>query len=174
MSDFDPARKLVMAKFKTVLGHSLPAGTPLAIAAEPAARGEVDEAMARRLHAGGIAIYADDFRPTPVESAEQARTREAAEIVERAEAADDDSGEGLTLDEIPADLIAWQADDEGTGKKAGATVTKSDLLVIAERENVAVETDDNKADLQRKIVLNRAALAANGAGEVPHTEVIGS
>ena len=65
MSKFDPDRKLVMAKFKTVLGHSLPAGTPLLLAAEPAAAGEIDEAMARRLQnvlaMKRLALSSDEF-----------------------------------------------------------------------------------------------------------------
>lgn len=145
--NFDPQRRLVMATFKTVLGHSLPAGTPLAIVEEPTARGEVDEAMARRLWNGRNAIYAEDARPTPVETPDQHRTRMAVEALREA-------GDGEVV--VP-DLIVWQADDERTGKKAGAPVTKADLLDIAEREGVVVETDDNKPDLIRKITVARAA-----------------
>jgi hypothetical protein len=73
MNDFDPTRRIVMAKFKTVLGHSLPAGTPLAIVEEPSARGEVDEAMARRLFAAKIAVYAaPGWRPRRCATPDQA------------------------------------------------------------------------------------------------------
>lgn len=155
MSDFDPARKLVMAKFKTVLGHSLPAGAELTIAAEPSARGEVDEALARRLHAGRIAVYAEDFRPTPVESKEA----EAARLLAGGTASPD-----FTEGAIEGDQIEVQDD---------LRVSNKDLRAIAEREGVAVESDDNKADLQRKIMEARAARAPE-PGEAPHTEVIGS
>ncbi|MEJ7831340.1 MAG: hypothetical protein WKF79_00360 [Nocardioides sp.] len=148
---FDPKRRLVMATFKTVLGHNLPAGTPLVIVGEePAASGEVDEAMARRLHASGVATYVEDARPTPVETPEQERARLAHEALR-------DAPEGGDLDLLVSnDLQVWAADDSETGKKAGDRVTKADLLVIAEREGARVETDDNKPDLQRKIMLRRA------------------
>lgn len=170
MSKFDPARKLVMAKFKTVGGHNLNRGAPLIIAAEPAAAGEVDEAMARRLFAGGQAIYADEFRPTPVESKEA----EAARLLGGQTASPDLTEteiEGTQI-EVQADLVTWQADDDALGKKAGQKITKDDLLAIAEREEVAVESDDNKADLQRKIMEGRAARAP-ATDEAPHTEIIG-
>lgn len=155
MSKFDPARKLVIAKFKTVLGHSLTAGTPLTIADEPSARGEVDEALARRLHAGGIAVYAEDFHPTPIESKEA----EAARLLDGGTASPD-----LTEGKIDEPQIEVQDD---------LTVSNKDLRAIAEREGIAVESDDNKADLQRKIMEGRAARAP-ATDEAPHTEVIGS
>lgn len=154
MSDFDPARKLVMAKFKTVLGYSLPAGTPLTIAAEPEGRAQIDEAMARRLHAGGIAVYAEDFRPTPVESKEA----EAARLLDGGTASPD-----LTEGEIDPPQIEVQDD---------LRVSNSKLRQIAADENVAVESDDNKTDLQRKIMEARAARAP-ASDEAPHTEIIG-
>ena len=146
---FDPSRRLVMATFRTVLGHGLNAGTPLTIVDEPSARGEVDEKLAQRLYAGRIATYAEDFRPTPVETPEMAKRRQAVEAVREAP-----KGE-ITMD----DLEVWQEDDEETGKKKGQKVTKDDLLTIARRESVEIETDDNKADLIRKITINRAGPA---------------
>lgn len=143
MSDFDPARRLVMAKFKTVLGHSLPAGTPLAIVEEPKVSGEVDEAMARRLFNGRLAVYADDFQPTPVETPEQEKARIAAETVQRNEAAvvaAEAAGDEPPALEVPEDL----------------NVTNAKLREIAAEEGVAVESDDNKADLQTKILAARA------------------
>lgn len=149
---FDPKRRLVMASFKTVLGHNLPAGTPLAIVEEPSARGEVDEAMARRLFASGVAGYEDEVHATPVETPDQERNRLA---LERLREGGDDPDSLAATD----DLVIWQADDEETGKKAGAKVTNDDLRVIAAREGAVVETDDNKADLTRKIMEVRAARA---------------
>lgn len=137
MSDFDPARRLTIARFKTVGGHPLPVGTALTIVAEPAKPGEVDEALARRLFASGIAVYAEDYRPTPVETTEA----QAARII--TEAAD--------LDEAAGDQIEVQAD---------LRVSNSALRQIAADEGVAVEGDDNKSDLQRKIMEGRAARAA--------------
>ncbi len=152
---FDPKRRLVMASFKTVLGHNLPAGTPLIIAEEPTALGEVDEGMARRLHASGVATYAEDARPTPVETPEQERARLAAEALR-------DAPVGSDLGLVPSDdLVTWQADDKETGKKAGDRVTKVDLIAIAEREGVVIETDDNKPDLIRKIMAKRAGAFDN-------------
>lgn len=146
---FDPKRRLVMASFKTVLGHNLPAGTPLAIVDEPAAPGEVDEALARRLFASKLAGYDDEVYATPVETPEAERNRLALEALR------DGGTDALATD----DLLVWAADDAETGKKAGQKVTKDDLLVIAAREGVVVETDDNKPDLQRKILERRASLA---------------
>ena len=147
---FDPSRRLVMATFKTVLGHNLPAGTALAIVEEPSARGEVDEAMARRLFNGRNAVYAEDARPTPVETPEQEKARLAIEALR-------DARDG---DVVMPDLLVWQADDAEAKKKAGAKVTKDDLILIAKREGVLVETDDNKPYLIRKITERRAAAAS--------------
>lgn len=82
---FDPARPLVMAQFRTVLGHGLNAGTALTVTDEPSAAGEVDEALARRLWNGGLAMYADEARPTPVETPEQEQARLATEASRSAE-----------------------------------------------------------------------------------------
>lgn len=153
--NFDPKRRLVMASFKTVLGHSLPAGTPLVISDEPTARGEVDEAMARRLHTSGVAGYADEARPTPVETPEQERARLAREALIEAPAGTD--AELVATD----DLTVWLVDDAETGKKAGDRVTNADLLAVAKREGVTVEGDDNKPDLQRKIMAHRAGAFDN-------------
>lgn len=142
MSDFDPSVPLTMAKFKTVHGHNLNAGTALVIAASPVASGEVTEDMARRLYLSGAAVPADDFRPTPVETPVQEAARLAksnAALAEEAEAL----GVEPPLPEIPADL----------------QVTKARLLEIAAEEEVAVESDDNKPDLQAKIIAARAAKA---------------
>ena len=149
---FDPQRRLVMATFKTVLGHNLPSGTPLVIAEEPSARGEVDEAMARRLFNSRNAVYAEDARPTPVETPEQEKARKAAEALRSLSAGDDPV--------VMPDLLVWPADDQETGKKAGQKVTKDDLIAISKREDVSIETDDNKPDLIRKITERRAAKSA--------------
>jgi hypothetical protein len=146
---FDPKRRLVMATFKTVLGHNLPAGTALTITDEPSARGEVDEALARRLYASSNAVYAEDHRPTPVETPEQEKARLAREALR----------DGGPADELtPTDDLVVHPDGH---PKAGKKVTKDDLLEIAGREGVTVETDDNKPDLQRKIMEARAGSAAN-------------
>ena len=46
------------------------------------------------------------------------------------------------------------------------------LRLIAGREGAAIESDDNKADLQRKIIEGRASRAPD-SGQAPDTEVIG-
>lgn len=148
---FDPRRPIVMATFKTVLGHNLPAGTPLTIVEEPTAKGEVDEAMARRLFASRNAVYREDARPTPVETPEAEKARLAAEALRDAAGTE---GEGQLVPQ--EDLVSWQADDEELGTKAGDRVTNDHLRAIAARERVVVEGDDNKADLQRKIMEGRA------------------
>ena len=76
-------------------------------------------------------------------------------------AAETDPATGIAIytGDIPEDLIRWQVADKETGKAAGAAVTKADLLAIAAREGVAVESDDNKASLQAKIAAARAAAA---------------
>lgn len=146
---YDPTRRLVMATFKTVHGHGLPAGTFLTLASEPAKAGEVDEDTARLLWNKKAAVYEEDHRPTPVETPQQ----EAARIV-TAVVADPDAPV-----ETPADLVTWQQDDDEVLKKAGDRVTVVDLRLIAGREGVTVETDDNKGDLIAKIVAARAAKA---------------
>lgn len=166
MSDFDPKRQLVMASFRTVLGHNLNRGARLSIVEKPEAAGEVDLAMAQRLHGGGIAVYAEDFRPTPVETPDQAAARQAAVNLREVEQAEQAAASGEGRVKVPElqvteDLMVWQQDDEETGKKAGQKVTKEDLIVIAGREEVVVEGDDNKPDLQRKIMEVRAARLAN-------------
>lgn len=140
MSDFDPARKLIMAKFKTVHGHGLGIGTPLAVVASPSLRAEVDEAMARRLWKSGVAVYAEDFRPTPVETKEQ----EAARLT----AVEAPAGEPETAIEV--DHFEVQDD---------LRVTNDKLRQIAADEGVELESDDNKADMQIKIMRARAARA---------------
>lgn len=162
MSKFDPALPLIMATFKTVDGFPVTAGTPLVIVETPAKSGEVTEMMAKRLWAKGTAVYADDFRPTPVETDDQARAREASEALAAATPPASDGDAGLTdaTDILaPDDLVTWQADDDALGKKAGQPVTRADLIAIAERETVAIESDDNKPAIIRKIVEHRAAQA---------------
>lgn len=149
---FDPKRRLVMATFKTVLGHSLPAGTTLTVVEEPTQRGEVDEALAARLYNSKNAVYFEDARPTPVETPDQERARLAREALR-----DSPADDVVATD----DLVVWQDDDAETGKKAGQKVTNDDLRVIAAREGAVVETDDNKGDLRRKIMEARAARAVD-------------
>lgn len=55
------------------------------------------------------------------------------------------------------DLVKWQADDADAAKQAGESVTNDDLRLIAKREGAAIESDDNKESLQRKIMAHRAA-----------------
>lgn len=149
---FDPAKPLVMAAFRTVNGHGLNAGNPILVSVEPAAFGEVDEATARRLWLSGAAVYQEDHRPTPVETPEQEKARLAAEALR-----DADGG-----DVVMPDLQVWAEDDRETGKKAGARVTRDDLIAVAAREGVPVEPGDTKADLARKITAHRAqALVVN-------------
>lgn len=161
MSDFDPAVPLTMAKFKTVHGFNLNAGTKLVVTDTPTQRGEVTPAMARRLFNAGVAIPTDDFRPTPVESEDEAKAREAREAL--ADALVETPGADGSTDVIdedvvaPDDLLIWQEDDAETGKKAGQKVTNDDLRTIASREGAIVETDDNKPSLIRKIIENRAS-----------------
>lgn len=153
MSDFDPARKLIMAKFKTVHGHGLGVGTPLAVVASPTLRAEVDEAMARRLWKSGAAVYAEDFRPTPVETKEQEAARLTA--VEAPAPVADASAIEVDHFEIQDDL----------------RVTNDKLRQIAEDEGVELESDDNKADMQIKIMRARAARAGD-ADAAPDVEPI--
>lgn len=70
-----------------------------------------------------------------------------------------DGGVAIYTGDVPEDLIRWQVADKETGKKAGAAVTVADLRIIAAREGVTVEGDDNKASLQAKIAAARAAAA---------------
>lgn len=147
MSSFDPTRNLVMASAKTVLGHAMTLGNPLKIVEEPAAAGEVDEAMARRLHASKLAVYQEDLSATPVESPEQERNRLSLEALRES---------GGTNELTPtSDLLVHPAETPKAGKK----VTKDDLIEIAGLEGVVVETDDNKPDLIRKITEARASRA---------------
>lgn len=173
---FDPKRRLVMASFKTVLGHNLPAGFPLAIVEEPSARGEVDEALARRLHSSKVAVYAEEAHATPVETPEQERARLAAEALRDAPA---DQPDALTATD---DLVVWQENDRALNRRKGDKVTNADLRAIAAREGVVVEGDDNKADLTRKIMERRAQAAVvngtnaetDGAGTQGDTAAQGS
>lgn len=154
MSEFDPARTLIMTKFKTVHGFRPHVGSPLEIVAEPSKEGEVTEAMARRLWKSGIAVYAEDFRPTPVATPEQ----EAAALVAERDAAIEDGQDAadVPLSSIPDDL----------------NVTNAKLHEIAKDEGVDVESDDNKASLQRKIIEHRASRAPDPT-VAPDVPVIG-
>lgn len=150
----DTSRSLVMTRFKTVLGHNIGAGQPVTVVAEPSGRGEIDKALAERLFAGGLIAYAEDHRPTPVETPAQERARLAAEALR-----DSDSNEITPTD----DLVTWQADDAETGKRAGQKVTNSDLLAIAKREGALIESDDNKPDMIAKIMTHRASKAGTAS-----------
>lgn len=163
MSKFDPTRQLIMGTFKTVSGFNIPQGTPLFIVETPAKTGEVTEDMARLLWNRKIAVYDDDYRPTPVETDEQARTREAVGALADAGAvveSEDLGGDDLTSELVaPADLVTWQDDDVDLGKKAGDRVTKEDLLTIAFREEVVLTDESTKPVIIRQIVEHRAAQA---------------
>jgi len=74
MSKFDPTKPLVMARFNTVGGFALAAGDPITIVEEPKNRGEVTAETAERLF-GSTFVYADQARPTPVESPQDAARR---------------------------------------------------------------------------------------------------
>ena len=161
MSKFDKSRPLVMKSFRTVHGHNLNVGARLTLVeGEPSAPGEVDDVMAERLWAGGIAIYEDQARPTPVETPEQEKARLAVEALRDQRDAELRGDEDAVL-AAPADLVTWQQDDAETGKKEGDRVTRADLVVIAGREGVDVDNGDHKPDLIRKITERRAA----GTGE---------
>lgn len=175
MTDFNPDTTLVMARRKSVNGHYLNAGRALVITKKPSAPGEVDQDTARLLFNKGIAIPADQVKPTPVETKEQEAARLRAEaaraekVMPQTTAATsssdggpaDDAGEGEALVLEPqADLITWQADDAEAKAKKGDRVTNDHLRLIAGRESVLIETDDNKTDLQQKIMAARAERAA--------------
>lgn len=157
----DRNRRLVMATAKTVLGHALPVGHPITIVDEPAGPGEVDEAMATRLHASKLAGYQDELHATPVETPEQERNRLALEALR--DARGNDGHTDTNLFTPTDDLNTWPADDAETGAKAGDRVTNGHLRTIAAREGALVEGDDNKADLQRKIMERRAQLAVDNS-----------
>src|SRR3546814_4517152 len=105
MSKFDPTRQLIMAVFKTVDGFNVPQGTPLFIVETPAKTGEVTEDMARLLWNRKIAVYNDDYRPTPVETEEQTRAREASVALADAGAVVVES-EDLGGDDLTGELVA--------------------------------------------------------------------
>jgi hypothetical protein len=73
---FDPTKPIVMARFQTVGGHAMGAGDPLKIVDEPKDAGEVDLDTATRLWSTGTFVYADQARPTPVESPQDAARRQ--------------------------------------------------------------------------------------------------
>lgn len=159
---FDPKRPLVMATAKTVLGHALPVGQPLTIVEEPTEAGQVDEAMARRLHASKLAGYMDELHATPVETPEQEKNRLALEAVREARRP------GVAEFTPTADLVTFP---EGH-PKAGKKVTKDDLVEIAASEGAVVPSSAKVADLQLAIMEARASRAVanetnaetNGAG----------
>lgn len=178
MTDFNPKTPLVMARRKSVNGHYLNAGRALVITKKPEAAGEVDQDTARLLFDKGIAIPADQVKPTPVETKEQEaarlqreKAREEKRLSQTEAATSDSDGEPSGQGETPpagdppmiepqADLVAWQADDAEAKAKKGDRVTNDHLRLIAGREEVVIETDDNKTDLQQKIMAARAARAA--------------
>lgn len=156
MTDQSKNPPLVMARRKSVGGHYLNAGTPLVITAKPSAPGEVTQAVADMLAAKRIAIPLDEVRPTPVETKEQ----EAARLMAEARAIEASaSAEAADAVAVQADLVSWQADDAEAKAKKGDRVSNDHLRLIAAREGVAVESDDNKADLQSKIMAARALSA---------------
>lgn len=78
MPTFDPAKPLVMGRFNTVGGFALASGDPITIVPEgqePKERGEVTLDTAARLFGSGTFVYAEDARPTPVETPQQAAER---------------------------------------------------------------------------------------------------
>jgi hypothetical protein len=73
---FDPAKPLRMGRFNTVNGHPLTPGANITIVeGEPKAAGEVTLDQATRLWSGRTFVYAEDARPTPVESPQDAAKR---------------------------------------------------------------------------------------------------
>lgn len=75
MPDPDLSKPLVMARFATVLGHNLNSGRLLSITPEPETAGQVDPDTAGLLFRRGIAVYAEDAVPTPVETPRQEALR---------------------------------------------------------------------------------------------------
>lgn len=73
-STFDPTKPLVMKSFNTVGGFALAAGESVSIVEEPKERGEITLATATRLF-GRTFVYADEARPTPVETPQEAAKR---------------------------------------------------------------------------------------------------
>lgn len=150
MAKFDPARALTMASAKTVFGHSLKNGDPLVVTDSPSLRGEINQAMAQRLWASGLAVYTDDHRPTPVAPA-------------AVDAAPSDAGVDALESSAPAeisvnaDLVTWQSDDFELGRMAGDHVTNDDLRAIAKREGVPLRGDETKKQMQTWIMNTRMA-----------------
>jgi hypothetical protein len=91
---FNPDKPTVIASPVTIFIHQMVAGDPLSIVETetPEVRGAVTVDLAERLWASGKSVYAEDFRPTPVETPEQ----EAARVVEM-----DDLGNGRYLIRAP-------------------------------------------------------------------------
>src|SRR3546814_21092714 len=121
--------------------------------------------MARLLWNRKIAVYNDDYRPTPVETEEQTRAREASVALADAGAvvvkSEDLGGDDLTGELVaPADLVTWQDDDIDLGKKAGDRVTKEALLTIAFREPISQTDESTKPVIITQIVEHRATPAA--------------
>ena len=97
--------------------------------------------------------------PTKEAAEEGARTDDSETHPEDGDEDDDEDGD----DGVDADLVTWQEDDAKLEKKKGDHVTNEDLHAIAEREEIDVESDDNKDDLQRKIMAGRADKAESNA-----------
>jgi hypothetical protein len=143
MAKLDTDRPLVMARFATVHGFNLNPGKRLAISDEPDAAGLVTPEVAQMLYASGRAVYADDFRPTPVATPEQ----EAAVVIAR-------HYRQLAPGQEPGDI-------ELEGVTEDLRVTIDRLREIAADEDVVLASADRKADMQRKIMEVRAARAGD-------------
>ena len=75
-SAFDASKPLVMARFGTLNGHDLTLGSPITVTEEDSeAAGNASPDLARTLWASGTFDYAENARPTPVESPEDAAER---------------------------------------------------------------------------------------------------
>lgn len=182
---FDPTKPLAMGRFNTVGGHALTPGDPITITPdgqEPKERGEVTAETALRLWAGGTFVYAEDARPTPVESPQDAARRLLAvddlggghylirlpwlpggsEKVRGQEAVDTRSAElieaGQPADFDPAAIAAaTPADAGGTG---GTENGGGEGPSVEDRVAALVDGNTEKALRDRIAQLNEARAAA--------------
>ena len=94
MTKFDATLPLVLDRGVTISNFAMVRGEPLQLVAEetPEIKGAVTQDVAERLWAGGIAVYAKDFRPTPVETPREQAEREVQV---------DDLGKGHSLVRAP-------------------------------------------------------------------------
>lgn len=128
ISTFDPTRPLAMGRFNTVNGFALAIGESIRIvddSKEPKERGEVTADVATRLWSGGTFVYADEARPTPVETPQQAAER----LVEI-----DDLGGGWYLIRAP-----WLGEGEKVQGKEAADTRRAEL--VAAGQPTDTETD---------------------------------